>query len=868
MEMSGSALTTSYILFLNDTEDDYHFGCTATSRAIKMMIGRICPALKIVSVGVQEVWHEGDSERIAGLIRDAVEIFVNGEGTILGYEGRTGTQNLLKLVEIAEGFGKRVSLINHSCFPSFSPYETDECEAIYKRIYSRLHRCVVRDMRSLAILNRLGISNAKLGFDCSPLYVDRLYNEVPIALTKGTYVVLSGGISFEKHFDSFLATSVKPLQEVFGKKLVFLFSETKVKAADDERCLEKIAAFNRRRKNPIAVYKAKNVDEFITVIKNAAFQITGRFHHSVIAAMKGTKFLCLSTHSPKNEVFRDILGESYAPVESVRFSIVPLVKVMLSANWGKVSQAELVRLAKENFSEIKNKDGEKWVDILRLAEGTHPAVFEKYRNCNEGREIVLLASGPTLDKYVPVPGALHIGVNKVFYSDKADLDYLFIQDFIPSAQDDADAYRRGLCKKFYGAHYIVPGISDAHLEKAKAERYYFIDGGVGNSAWKCSRDISRMPLSAFSSVAHPAVQFALWTGAKRIYLVGCDTSLKGYASGMNYKDPSSNSLCIDNVLNGWRRIKEFADICYPETEIVSINPVGLRGLFRDVYTEAYLAEHGELKDVEVFSGKLGPRLATSAKKSLPAASSWLSGAVAQQGGETIESLWKVIRRRDGDNAVLRQSVDSLRTANDAKDRLIGQLRTANDGKNIALEKLREAASARLQVIDRLHVVTKAKDAALEKLRGATTQLRGNIKRQREAIAAKDAALGQLRSNIERQREAISAKDAALGQLRSNIERQREAIAVKDAALGQLRGNIKRQREAIAAKDAALEKLRGATTQLRGNVEKQREVIAAKDKMLAKQTAAIDSLSKDIVCKRRLLSQQQALINQVKGIIDA
>lgn len=37
-----------YVLFLNDTEDDYYFGCTATSRAIKDHIRSDCPNFKIV----------------------------------------------------------------------------------------------------------------------------------------------------------------------------------------------------------------------------------------------------------------------------------------------------------------------------------------------------------------------------------------------------------------------------------------------------------------------------------------------------------------------------------------------------------------------------------------------------------------------------------------------------------------------------------------------------------------------------------------------------------------------------------------------------------------------------------------------------
>ena len=33
---------------------------------------------------------------------------------------------------------------------------------------------------------------------------------------------------------------------------------------------------------------------------------------------------------------------------------------------------------------------------------------------------------------------------------------------------------------------------------------------------------------------------------------------------------------------------------YPDIEIISINPVGLKGMFKDVYTENYLNDHPEI----------------------------------------------------------------------------------------------------------------------------------------------------------------------------------------------------------------------------------------------------------------------------------
>ncbi len=40
----------------------------------------------------------------------------------------------------------------------------------------------------------------------------------------------------------------------------------------------------------------------------------------------------------------------------------------------------------------------------------------------------------------------------------------------------------------------------------------------------------------------------------------------------------------DRLKEKYQEMKRFAQIHYPETEIISINPVGLKGMFKDIYT--------------------------------------------------------------------------------------------------------------------------------------------------------------------------------------------------------------------------------------------------------------------------------------------
>ena len=92
-------------------------------------------------------------------------------------------------------------------------------------------------------------------------------------------------------------------------------------------------------------------------------------------------------------------------------------------------------------------------------------------------------------------------------------------------------------------------------------------------------DITTHPLTDYNSVVFSAIQFIAYTNPKRLYLVVCDCNTAGQ---FNAKTP--NYLNLNCVKKGWKKTKAFMSIYYPETNIVSINPVGLTGLFNDEYT--------------------------------------------------------------------------------------------------------------------------------------------------------------------------------------------------------------------------------------------------------------------------------------------
>ena len=251
----------------------------------------------------------------------------------------------------------------------------------------------------------------------------------------------------------------------------------------------------------------------------------------------------------------------------------------------------IIRLLGIKFK-IKNKHKAKDLNtISRISQenlkvySLHQKTFPQFKNTHLGQDIVIFASGPSANKYRPLLGAFHIGINRSFETSKQPLDYLFIQDYTGKTSeyiDAADSYEPQRCTKFYGIirenvfdkTWTVP---ESHAIKAEALRY--------RTDWtpyyepEFAFDLSTQALGDFGSTVFSALQFALWTHPKKIYLVGCDCTTTGYAD----KKHGKNILNTDKVISAFKQFKKFAQKHYPDIEIISINPVGLKGIFKDEY---------------------------------------------------------------------------------------------------------------------------------------------------------------------------------------------------------------------------------------------------------------------------------------------
>ena len=245
-------------------------------------------------------------------------------------------------------------------------------------------------------------------------------------------------------------------------------------------------------------------------------------------------------------------------------------------------------------NKIKVKYSDREVNILKdeinkaillirneiAASRLHLDTFGEYKNKFAGKDVVLIATGPTLNDFVPIPNAIYVGVNRAFLYDKVKLDYLFMQDYqaICNYMELVEEYP---AKKFYGILNACGknyGIPESIAIRHHAKRYYINSAAFLKQDLDFVYDITSSPLTVYGTVVSSVMQFLLYANPKRIFLVGVDTSREGY-----FNEKQDNRLDIDIVIRGWQKIKIFVQDYYPEIEIISINPVGLKGFFKDKY---------------------------------------------------------------------------------------------------------------------------------------------------------------------------------------------------------------------------------------------------------------------------------------------
>ena len=230
----------------------------------------------------------------------------------------------------------------------------------------------------------------------------------------------------------------------------------------------------------------------------------------------------------------------------------------------------------------------------------HKASFAEFKGCHRGQTVAVVATGPTLNYYTQIKGISHIGTNASFLKKGLNLDYYFIRHYVQEWCDKLKDYN---FVKFFGRnewaeqHNDYDRFPEYLIEENNGRRFF--PGEPNNEIYE---DITYYPLMGGYSIIFQALQFAIFTRPKRLLLVGCDCSCDGHFDGTSFDTSEKDALAIERFIPQWieayERLKLFTEQYFPDLEIISLNPIGLRGMFRDIYTESYLADHPEIDRTE------------------------------------------------------------------------------------------------------------------------------------------------------------------------------------------------------------------------------------------------------------------------------
>lgn len=225
----------------------------------------------------------------------------------------------------------------------------------------------------------------------------------------------------------------------------------------------------------------------------------------------------------------------------------------------------------------------------------HQKTFSEFKNIYNGKTVVLIGAGPTVNYFEPINDAVYVGCNRAFLFDKVKFDYLFSIDKagIDQYYEEFAAYKGNNCIKFIGDQNLSKEfqIPESYANNLKNARRYKTDAGY--LSYKFALDIDSEPLGNFCTVSLQALQFILYTNPKKIYIVGidCTVASQGHFQGKSYDNSLRNESSKENDQNAiiyYKQLKSFVEKYYPDTEIISINPVGLKGIFKDEYTQKYI----------------------------------------------------------------------------------------------------------------------------------------------------------------------------------------------------------------------------------------------------------------------------------------
>ena len=254
------------------------------------------------------------------------------------------------------------------------------------------------------------------------------------------------------------------------------------------------------------------------------------------------------------------------------------IKCKMFENIEKQPQKTLKEKFKVDLKPVKFKSrGYKW--NVNYYSPHNKKIISPYKDKHLEKKCVILATGNTLDDYIPIKGAIHMGVNSIVYYKKIIADYYFAMDN-PRDMKNPTHFRKNKkqvykykpkIQKFFGK--VRKGTKMGNIPIIDEDTKRFEIMALTPNFVCPTKDVGNYCFGLVRSTIFIPLQFALYCGIKTIYLVGCD------CEGSNFKFNEKQQLHNTSLLNHWKITKKWIEIEYPNVKIKVINPRGLKDIF-------------------------------------------------------------------------------------------------------------------------------------------------------------------------------------------------------------------------------------------------------------------------------------------------
>ena len=304
---------------LNDTYGYYHWGCTATSGAIRKRLGQlgfeVHPIPYVFTVKFESLPErldqfddpaffrqaQADHRELFDTLAGADTVVVNGEGSL--HRIRRISLALLYLAYASKiHLGRSVHLINQSAYPEVrrSPVDSQPFQ-LYRHVFRQLDSIAFREHVSQRLFLEQGIEGV-LSFDCLPLTLAEEYRPEPKRDTRT--IVIAGSSAFPPERIADLADFMQTAHGE-GYEIEVLVGGRDNPDPEDAEFVQAL------RQQPFSGWKlvdATSWEQWCDCLNAASLLVSGRFHHTIAATFLGTPCVVMDGNTLKNEALTEIFG--------------------------------------------------------------------------------------------------------------------------------------------------------------------------------------------------------------------------------------------------------------------------------------------------------------------------------------------------------------------------------------------------------------------------------------------------------------------------------------------------------------------------------------------------------------------------------